>query len=297
MDNKVLEKLDKLVNEGKITPEEKEELLEAMGIKKETTQASLGLPEEIEIQGFKSADLEISGDNSVNCIIIEEGSEFIDTKMEGSTLKIYPEFLGRKIFGIFGLLRIKLRMPSSVQEIAIKLVSGDLNIYNMSSRFLISLVSGDVKISQVDGKLNVNAISGDISIDDFNGEAEVVTKSGDIKVGNSKIKGILKTYSGDISLSEAELGEFKLSTYSGDIDIEKADFKGNGEIVTYFGDIEIEGNVNDISLKTETLSGEIYGAKLIEESLNKGKPLYEITARTKSGDISLKDISKGGRNE
>jgi hypothetical protein len=291
MDESIIEKLQRLVDEGKITPKEKEELLDAMSVKREMAQVSLGMPKKIEIQSFKNSDFEIIGDDSINGVVVDEGADLLKSEMVGETLKISHKLLGEKFFG-FNTIRV--RLPSSIQDIEIKLVSGDLSIQNVHSKILTSVVSGDTKVSGVSGALNVNAMSGDISIDDFTGEVELVTKSGDIEVKDSKINGIFKTYSGDVSLNKVELGEFKISTYSGDLNLAMAVFKGNGEVVTYFGDISIEGDLEEVFLKTETLSGEIYGTNLENMSLNKEKKIYEIIAKTKSGDISVKNLGKGG---
>ena len=297
MDNKVFEKLDKLVREGKISLRERNELEEAMGFRKGELGTKLGTPKKVECSYTGSIDMEITGDDSIQEVIVDEGNDIIETTLEGDTLKISNKSFRKIFFNYFESQQcVKIRLPRNTPSVEIKLVSGDLSAKNLQSNFSVSIVSGDVRISDLTGKLNVNALSGDISIDKFNGELEVVTKSGDIKLENSKIKGQLKTYSGDIVTRSVDFVGFKISTFSGDLELESASFQGNGEISTYFGDIHVNGNLSNVYVKADTLHGniDIRGTKPYNESLNKGENVNEIIAKTKSGDICVKDTSKGG---
>jgi DUF4097 and DUF4098 domain-containing protein YvlB len=294
MDNKVFEKLEKLVREGKITPEERKEIEEAMGLGKEAVETKLGTPKEIECSCFGGVDFEVSGDETINEVVIEEGSDIVETNLVGDVLKISNRSYGRGFLEHLRIRRVKMRVPLNMTLIDIKLVSGDLSARNLHSDINVTVVSGDVKVSELVGKLKINAISGDISMHDLNGELEVVTKSGDIYLENAKVKGPLKTYSGDIVAKNVDFGEFKISTFSGDLKLADTSFGGNGEISTYFGDISINGDLSNVSINAQTLHGDLSGIKFNNGSLNKGNNLHEIIARTKSGDISVKDTSQGG---
>lgn len=299
MDDKVVEKLEKLVKEGKISPKEKEELERAMGFKENETELKLGLPKEIECHFFESIDLELSGDDAINEVIIDKGKDFLKLDLEGETLKInFPRSLREKIFHKFPheSLLAKIRVPYNFPSVGIKLVSGDLDIKNLSSKFKISVVSGDVSASGIKGDLMIDAMSGDISLRGFKGEADISTKSGDLDIRDSTFKGSLKTYSGDISIENSELSEIKATTFNGDIEIEKTTFKGNGDINTYFGDVSLNTNLADVFIKAETLLGDIVGGDRYKEISQTKEYAYEVCVKTKNGDILITDIAEGGEN-
>lgn len=294
MNDKFIKKLIELVKEGKITDNEMRELVGAMSFEK-SDELKLGLPKEIECHCFGSVDLELSGDDSINEVIIDEGKDYLKADMQGETLRIHPKDSGIRFFQ-HELHHAGIRLPQNFPSVDVKLVSGDLCITNLISKFNISLVSGDVNASNIKGDLDIEALSGDIRLENYVGELDINTKSGDIDISNSKLKGTLKTYSGDISIKDGELGLVKATTFNGDIKIDKANFKGNGDINTYFGDVSLNADLSDVNIISETSFGDVTGNK--KERAEKSKEsAYEINIKTKSGDIHIKETGEQAQSE
>jgi DUF4097 and DUF4098 domain-containing protein YvlB len=124
---------------------------------------------------------------------------------------------------------LRVQVPSHIKEIAIKSVSGEFNLKDVSGdKIEISTVSGDVTLQEINfSKVNARSVSGKVNfVGKTNKEISIATTSGDVtiqtdKTTKSEIK--LKTVSGSIlnpfhSIAGAEK-EIEVKTVSGDIEL------------------------------------------------------------------------------
>jgi len=144
----------------------------------------------------------------------------------------------------------------------VKLVSGDLEIENITGDAFIKAVSGDIDVTRIKGSVEAEAVSGDIVLQDVS-EAqtvEVKTLSGNVTyTGQLKAGGryVLEAHSGDVRMTIPAESTFDLEakTFSGDID-------SAFEITTAAGKIsprEVRGTVGKggATIVLKTFSGNV----------------------------------------
>jgi len=149
--------------------------------------------------------------------------------------------------------RIDLRIPSSVDELE------------------ISTLSGDVQVVDRVGALSVTTASGDVDVETCEGDVEV------------------KTASGDVSLAQCQ-GNLKVTTASGGIEIQADDMCNAIEVSTASGDVELMYPDGwDASLSISTVSGEIEhdGVSVGRGMVQIGNGLVPVKISTVSGDIQI----------
>lgn len=261
-------KLSKLVESGKITPEQKKLLSEAMEGEsyKEGDTVEIGLilnTEEKDLAAvFIDEDIEITGTNDSQVSIVK-GNQFVQVEKTSKSIKIQSKkgemnhfFQSRNKSGL-----IKLNVPMNM-PIRIKTVSGDIVLRNMKNSLEVKSVSGDILIEQCDSNTEASSMSGDIELHTLQGNCTIIAKSGDIEIQDSTVSGTIKSYSGDLSIQDSSLSDLDSSSFSGDIRIEDTELKGNIHCKTFSGDVD---------------------AKLLNEA-------GEFTGNTTSGEHTLTDV-------
>jgi DUF4097 and DUF4098 domain-containing protein YvlB len=295
MNNEAIEQIERMFKEGKISDEDRRRLEEALGMN-EKNEAKIT---KIEITSFKSEDMEIIGDEGINAPVIIEGSNFVQTERDNSTVKITPKILAKN-FGFLGLGflsgggKIEIRVPKNLEQTEIRVVSGDISISNLNGKLNLSVVSGDVQIDGFTGSVKASSVSGDIDCKNITGPVDLSTKSGDIKVLSSTIGGAIKAYSGDISVENSALSKIKINTFNGDLETRGTQFKDAAEISTSFGDAEVEIDPKQVSIIASTLSGNILDRGNEQAQGSGGTKIGEgpilVSIKTRSGDIKIRRI-------
>lgn len=249
----------KLLEEGKITADEAERLLEAIsrpglhekGPKHKIWSTLEGLPKVI------SAAL---------------GNSFSESAEE--EFHKYPSKKKIKFKGISGNLEIE---GTDDNEIHIQ-KDGFAKIKELEDSIAVKALSGNVKISVPKATdLAIAGISGDIEISNINGNLEIESVSGDITGKN--LSGSLsgEIVSGDIDLDYAEVEKIRVKSKSGDI-VLHLDKKVEAEIEIETAD----GTVTcDFELKEEQRENNI-----LKGTIN--KPGASIEIRNKHGDVEVR---------
>jgi DUF4097 and DUF4098 domain-containing protein YvlB len=148
---------------------------------------------------------------------------------------------------------IDLRIPASVDELAILTLSGDVHV-----------------VDRV-GSLSITTASGDVDVETCEGDVDVKTASGDIRLAQCR-------------------ENLKVSTASGDISIQVDDTCNSIEVSGASGDIAlVYPDGWDALLSMSTVSGEIEhdGISVARGVTRIGNGLVPVKISTASGDIRI----------
>ncbi|MGB7054435.1 MAG: DUF4097 family beta strand repeat-containing protein [bacterium] len=252
----------KLLEEGKITAEEAERLLEAVGKpgphekgpKHKIWSTLEGLPKVI------SAAL---------------GNSFSESAEE--EFHKYPSKRKIKFKGISGNLEIE---GTDGNKINIQ-KDGFAKIKELEDSIAIKALSGNVKISVPKATdLAIAGISGDIEISNINGYLEIESVSGDIMGKN--LSGSLsgEIVSGDIDLDYAKVEKIRIKSKSGNVAL-RLDKKVEAEI-------EIETADGTVTCDFE-LKEEQHENNILKGTIN--KPGASIEIRNKHGNVEVRKRS------
>jgi hypothetical protein len=172
-----------------------------------------------------------------------------------------------------------LEIPEEVEEIRINLLSGDVEVRNLTLKSLQGrTVSGDWEFDDCRIRLlSVDTKSGDIDLDDTEcADIELVSYSGDLSLQKTSGNLEAKTASGDIDLDRHRADRLKAESMSGDLDVYAV--SPQIELITVSGDIELNSGGRAESISCTATSGDIC-ARI-------GDTDYTAVLRTVSGDIS-----------
>ena len=326
MNDEIRARLNKLVESGKISEEERKELEKLIFSEGKTETHKVADDYRlIKIKGTIATDVEIVGEEGREIKIVE-GSDLFSIREEGNTVEIIPtshsmrnsrngvnfHFLFNGSFSRSNHLSLIVPKKSNIN---IKVVSGDISITNIEGDVSAKSVSGDLGLSNVNGKITLISLSGDIECREVNGNATIETKSGDISLNSCILRGNLKTYSGDITLLESEASNLEMTVYSGDVTLRDVSVRASIFIKSIFGDVSLGLKDCNCRIEAETMSGEIDAslmgknyhvedeAVFIDESNNikRESKIYgskfiwdnddiPVGIKTKKGDISIKII-------
>ncbi len=249
----------KLLEEGKITAEEAERLLEAVGksglhergAKHKIWSTLEGLPKVI------SAALGNSFSESAD----EEFHKFSKKK------KI-------KFKGISGNLEIE---GTDDNTIDIK-KDGFAKVKELEDSIAIKALSGNVKITlPKKTDLAIAGISGDIDISNIIGNLEIESVSGDITGKNLAGSLVGEIVSGDVDLDYAKVEKIRIKSKSGNVTL-RLDEKVEAQI-------EIETAGGEVTCDFD-LKDKQNGDNILKGTIN--KPSASIEIRNKHGDVEIK---------
>ena len=117
--------------------------------------------------------------------------------------------------------QIELKVPSSVEELSIRTLSGDVMVLDRIGDLEIHTASGDVTVRACSGNLSVRTASGDIAVEHCSEDLRVDTASGSVNVelDDQCCSASVTTASGDISCGYPEDFDalIKCSTVSGEV--------------------------------------------------------------------------------
>lgn len=317
--NTIKEKLDKLLAAGRITQEQYDELIAAVGGAEEEPGAPLpevAAPEPLQQTAASvtaarhltvrlvAEDLRIRGIAGLSTVRVVDGSSYVTVQQNGDEVAIESAItsdrhslltFGHTFIGIgrdnYGT--IDLEVP---EEIAceIKTVSGDIQLQGLKGAVEARSVSGDVAARDLTRVVTLNSTSGDIELERcFLDGGEVISKSGDVSVHHSTIHGLLKSYSGDLDVQNTTLNDTDVTSFSGDVDLDGVTVQAAARLHTTSGDIRATLDQHDVLADVETRSGDasIRGPgtdiRTQCQRIPIGKATVPVTVRTGSGDIDL----------
>jgi DUF4097 and DUF4098 domain-containing protein YvlB len=212
---------------------------------------------DVRLETFDSHEVvvELEGPSEDEAVIEQRGDEIVvDVR--------------KKLFGSGGDHRVAIRVPHETSLEA-------------------NLASADIGGSGRFGALKVNTASGDVSFQEVAG-LEINTASGDVEIGRAGGSGRVRSASGDVELRELE-GDLRVQTASGDVRLGSVS-EGKLSVQAASGDVEVgitRGSV--VWMDVSSMSGET-SCELDprDEPPADDRPLVEVTAKTMSGDVTIK---------
>lgn len=313
MNEKIEEQLKRLLDEGKISDEEKKKLEEAIG-EGSGDEISVfftdGKRIELNLSGFISTDIKITGEKDLDVVKIIEGREFIEIEKKENTFMVRPKYKDKRTVYILGIhignallssRPISIVIPSE-SDVTLHTVSGDLCLEHISGNITAKTVDGDIRINDATGSIKLESTRGDVNGNNLSGAITVSLKSGDISIDEGKLNGALKTYSGDVLLQDVLLEGIELTSFSGDVRITNARLNGNLLLKTISGDCVLKAKNLDAKIVAKTKTGDVIfkdkegNLKNIRNSeFLSGEGKYDIVLKTISGDVHVEELNKGGK--
>lgn len=215
-------------------------------------------------------------------------------------------------------LLLIVQIPSHVEEISVKVASGDCKIEGLKlQRLAMNSASGDISMRQtVCTEANLHSSSGDLSIENStidtlyakssSGDVQVMytnskfakcnSSSGDIEITESTVDRLeAQSASGDVK-SYALSKEYFLKSISGDVTVRmQKDAEATYETISGDIAIRLNNNQNGYVLNASTVSGDVnigytgmYQSDCKSGHYTFGNQGSKIYAKTVSGDIDLK---------
>ncbi|HEX3021425.1 MAG TPA: DUF4097 family beta strand repeat-containing protein [Lachnospiraceae bacterium] len=196
-------------------------------------------------------------------------------------------------------ISLYIQIPSFIDELNIKLASGDMEVRDQKLRRLsLHSASGDIELSNsAMTECFCNSCSGDISIHSCNMDVlNAKTSSGDVEINSGTIKVLnANSASGDVSCSSITK-EYYLKSISGDVEVTSfGDIRGSFESVSGDAEVRLNNDGNGYKVSLSTVSGDIdinYRG-VNERECSKGIYTFgnqgsEFQVRTVSGDVQLR---------
>lgn len=223
------------------------------------------------------------------CKVVCNDSEklFHKIRVENNTLVITREDTRQwyEHIGFFWYddLSVTVYLPEKeYQKLFIKNVSGDISvegnlnctegeIYNTSGKIYftgkiknqltLKTVSGDISVKGIsEAALDVKSTSGDLLLSDVTADSlQLKTTSGDMELSSVAVKGQaqLESVSGEIELEGTDAGSFEIKTVSGNVDGHLLSSK-DFEIHTTSGDVRVpDSDKSAGTCKIKTTSGNV----------------------------------------
>jgi len=169
-----------------------------------------------------------------------------------------------------------------VEKLEINSISGKINIEDIKGNDVtLGTTSGSISVGKLESdELNMDSISGKLEIEELEADdVNLSTTSGKIRVVNAENDAMkIKSLSGRIEYTlEEQKGDIQINSTSGDIDLEiKKNPNATLDLRSTSGDVECLYKVSDVDVKKDN--------KLIG-TVGNGK--YEIELKTISGDINV----------
>jgi lia operon protein LiaG len=232
----------------------------------------------------------------------------LDIDKDGDTVKITMDKKDKFQFMMFNFTKVSLNVtvPQQVYEdIEINGASADISIEEVEAKELaIETESGDIEASDVvvKGALVLKASSGDITANGNSSKTlDIETSSGDMKLKDNQAKVTnFSSSSGDIVSDDLISDNIKMNSSSGDIVVSAEEMTGNVSLESSSGDIDVSFAKAAPSIKVDYKSSSGDGKANLDDmnysdqSENRivgqrGDGKFKLTARTSSGDFTIKD--------
>jgi hypothetical protein len=187
---------------------------------------------------------------------------------------------------------VEIEVPADM-PCDVKTISGDITLENIGGSVTVRSLSGDLQLERLGRLLSAISTSGDVSMTECLVDGEVVSKSGDMRLHRGHLHGLLKTYSGDVGISSSTLHNAEVVSFSGDLAIEGSKVTADSRFRTTSGDVELDLDQHDVSIDADsrsgdvTLDGEDIGSSRRRGPAAVGTGATPVSVRTVSGDINV----------
>ena len=223
-----------------------------------------------------------------NSVVIEDKlpRSYQGNNKQGSQLTIYlPAQLNLDAQGVsadFALSKLG-------GQIAIALVSGNIEAKQLSGSNKLTTVSGNINSEQLSGKINLETVSGDINDNKSQGEAEFRLVSGELDTHSDFTQVSIDQVSGDIEATLSQINQINLVTISGDANLNLGAQLSKGNLET------ISGNVTMAFNAAPNIHFMIDGGPggKIDNQLTDDKPLKQKYSSSQS--LQFKSLSGDGQ--
>ncbi|WP_066307107.1 DUF4097 family beta strand repeat-containing protein [Bacillus sp. FJAT-29814] len=232
----------------------------------------------------------------------------LDIDKDGETVKITMEKKDKFQFMMFNFTKVTLKVKVPQQDynsIEINAASGDIALNELKAKEVaVETQSGDIEVSDVatEDTLELKASSGDIAANgNRTNRLDIESSSGDIRMKDNEAKETdVYTSSGKIVSDDLVSEDIKMNTSSGDIVVTAEEMTGHVSLESSSGDLDVSFAKPAASMKVDYKSSsgdgtaELDKMNFTEKSENRivgqiGDGKYKLTARTSSGDFSVRD--------
>lgn len=150
----------------------------------------------------------------------------------------------------------------STARVALRNISGDIEVASVSGEVRVETVSGDVDVTGATALAQAKTVSGDVTVRDSGGEGLMTlgTVSGSIRATGLRARTLeCGSVSGDVTVSGGEVGRAEAKSVSGDIDFNAPLAKGGRyEFTSHSGDVRIVvGEGTGFELDADTFAGTV----------------------------------------
>lgn len=232
----------------------------------------------------------------------------LDIDKDGDTVNITMKKKDKLEFMMFNFTKVKLnvKVPQQVyNSIEINAASGDIALDDVEAKEIaIKTQSGDIEVNDVvaEDTLVLKASSGEIAANgNRTNRLDIESSSDDIRIKDNEAKETdIYSSSGKIISDDLVSEEVKMNTSSGDIVVTAEEMTGNVSLESSSGDIDVSFAKPAASMKVDykSSSGDATAnldkMKYSEKSEHRivgqsGDGKFKLTARTSSGDFTIKD--------
>ena len=250
-------KVKELLEQGKITPEEAQELLAGH---QEPQLKQIALPstgnERVLRISLRAGDLKVRGNPNVSTPqLVGYNTDGIQIRTEGNTWILDDQrnfdaqgngFLDKMVglFGKFKPVHVNLEVPTFVERLEVHLLAGDIEVKDVPAFVKMDIQAGDIDLTGITG-FDISAKAGDVDI------------NADLKAGSHGIE--LLAGDLDLNLTPSSSAKVNVNLTAGDFDARGIPSTKHGgtvtggryEAVVGSGDASVTINVNagDIDLR------------------------------------------------
>jgi DUF4097 and DUF4098 domain-containing protein YvlB len=231
---------------------------------------------------------------------LEQVKVEVDHRGDRATVETrYPEQQGRERSPYSVSVTYEITAPAGTR-MNLTSISGDVSVKGLRGDLAIDVVSGDINISNSTRLTNIKSISGDTVLMDIENAADLTigAVSGDLTLQRVKVRRLsVNVISGDVTGTDISAESVELTSMSGSVEYSGPIApKGRYQLQAHSGDVRlvVGGNVG-FDLRAETYSGrirsdpsiEIKGATTSQRSLRGtvGDGSAVVVATTFSGNV------------
>jgi hypothetical protein len=213
-----------------------------------------------------SGDIRLETGDAGETTVEVDGPLEDDAKIELHRNEIVIEVGKKRIFGMGGDHRVRVRAPHGI-EVDANVASADVEGRGRFGHVEVNSASGDVTFEDVEGRVNIKSASGDVEVRHVTGEVKINSASGDITLGEADSDVRLRTASGDQKIRSASTGKVELQSASGDVEVgirrgskvwvDASSMSGDTTSELELGDAPSDSDGPTVDFRARTMSGDI----------------------------------------
>jgi len=274
--NDEIQKILKLLENGKINSEEAERLITAVSANKNPRGFFVpSPPNPPKMQKEFVRRIETIPDQVGQAITTAFGT--MGSTMGRKTFPDVKKFAIKVVSGRLGIApgESEITFDGTAWPLKTRVEDGKLEINAVNTNATIEIptgiggsisgVSADIQAKDLIGEISMEQVSGDTRIERCGGDWKVITVSGDIEIDDFKGNFYGRSRNGDIEMAISGEGEYELDTISGDVEVEvPTDYKIILNVKSRDGDVDLPEGFTETGVET----GESGTIKLSIRSIN-----------------------------